>query len=83
MDALENMPAVVLSGMRQSGKSMLLLHLPVKKDFVYKTFDGLNTLEATLRKTSGKVGNRLTGLNLKNMVPGRFEDILFSFAERM
>ena len=46
LDALESMPVVVLSGMRQSGKSTLLKHLAGKLDFVYKTFDDLNTLEA-------------------------------------
>ena len=46
LDALESMPVVVLSGMRQSGKSTLIQHLPVKHGFTYKTFDDLNTLEA-------------------------------------
>jgi len=46
LDALESMPVVVLSGLRQSGKSTLLQHLPEKLGFVYKTFDDLNTREA-------------------------------------
>lgn len=49
IDAVENMPVVVLSGMRQTGKSTLLQHLPEFAKRRYITFDDFNTLEAAKR----------------------------------
>jgi len=46
VESLENMPVVVLSGMRQTGKSTLLLNQPQLKKRRYLTFDDFNTLEA-------------------------------------
>lgn len=43
--SLENMPVVVLSGMRQTGKSTLLLNQPQLKKRRYLSFDDFNTLE--------------------------------------
>ena len=45
-DSLGSMPVVVLSGMRQAGKSTLLLNEPVLKKRKYVSFDDFNTLEA-------------------------------------
>ena len=45
IESLENMPVVVLSGMRQTGKSTLLLNQPQLKKRRYITFDDFNTLE--------------------------------------
>lgn len=45
-ESLENMPVVVLSGMRQTGKSTLLLNQPQFKKRRYISFDDFNTLEA-------------------------------------
>ncbi|MFH1995610.1 MAG: ATP-binding protein [Candidatus Omnitrophota bacterium] len=45
-DSLGNMPVVILSGMRQAGKSTLLLNEPVLKKRKYVSFDDFNTLEA-------------------------------------
>lgn len=49
LTALENMPVVVLSGMRQTGKSTLLQHLPGFDKNRYFTFDDFNTLDAAKR----------------------------------
>lgn len=43
--ALRNMPVVVLSGMRQTGKSTLLLNQSQLKNRGYLNFDDFNTLE--------------------------------------
>ena len=48
-EALENMPVVVLSGMRQTGKSTLLKNQPEIKGYPYFTFDDFGTLEAAKR----------------------------------
>src|SRR3989338_1407214 len=45
IESLENMPVVVLSGMRQTGKSTLLLNQPQLKKRRYVSFDDFNTLE--------------------------------------
>jgi predicted AAA+ superfamily ATPase len=45
VESLENMPVVVLSGMRQTGKSTLLLNQPQLKKRRYISFDDFNTLE--------------------------------------
>ena len=45
IESLENMPVVVLSGMRQTGKSTLLLNQPQLKKRRYISFDDFNTLE--------------------------------------
>lgn len=44
LDALKNMPVVALSGMRQTGKSTLLLNQPQLKGRKYITFDDFNAL---------------------------------------
>ena len=49
LKAAESMPVVVLSGMRQTGKSTLLQHLPEFSQRRYLTFDDFNTLEAARR----------------------------------
>lgn len=46
LEALDNMPVVVLSGMRQTGKSTLLLKQPEFKNRKYFTFDDLSVLRA-------------------------------------
>lgn len=46
LQALKSMPVVVLSGMRQSGKSTLLEHLPHHADRKYYSFDDYNILAA-------------------------------------
>ena len=48
-EALENMPVVVLSGMRQTGKSTLLLNQPELRGRKYMTFDDFGVLEAARR----------------------------------
>lgn len=48
-EALENMPVVVLSGMRQTGKSTLLLNQPELSGRKYMTFDDFGVLEAARR----------------------------------
>ena len=45
IESLQNMPVVVLSGMRQTGKSTLLLNQPQLKKRRYISFDDFNTLE--------------------------------------
>lgn len=49
LEALNNMPVVVLSGMRQTGKSTLLQKLPELARRKYISFDDYNTLEAARR----------------------------------
>lgn len=49
IQAVESMPVVVLSGMRQTGKSTLLQHLPEFAKRRYITFDDYNILEAAKR----------------------------------
>ncbi len=49
ISALKSMPVVVLSGMRQTGKSTLLQHLPGFEKSQYFTFDDFNTLESAKR----------------------------------
>ena len=44
--ALKSMPVIVLSGMRQAGKSTLLQHLPHHSGRKYYSFDDYNILEA-------------------------------------
>ena len=48
-EALENMPVVVLSGMRQAGKSTLLLNQAELRSRRYMTFDDFSVLEAAMR----------------------------------
>lgn len=54
-DALKNMPVVVLSGMRQTGKSTLLLHQPEFKNRKYISFDDFATIEAARRNPEGLI----------------------------
>ena len=44
--ALENMPVVVVTGMRQTGKTTFLRSQPDLKDRVYVSFDDFSQLEA-------------------------------------
>ena len=53
-EALENMPVVVLSGMRQAGKSTLLLNQAELRSRRYMTFDDFSVLFQT--GTSRMVG---------------------------
>lgn len=48
-DALGNMPVVVVSGLRQTGKSTLLVNEPILRKRRYFTLDDFNTLEAFRR----------------------------------
>lgn len=48
-EALEDMPVVVLSGMRQAGKSTLLLNQPQLRNRRYMTFDDFGIFEAARR----------------------------------
>ncbi|OIO02784.1 hypothetical protein COY52_12030 [Candidatus Desantisbacteria bacterium CG_4_10_14_0_8_um_filter_48_22] len=48
-DALKNMPVVVLSGMRQTGKSTLLLNQQQLRGRKYLSFDDFGTLDAARR----------------------------------
>lgn len=49
IDSLESMPVVALSGMRQTGKSTLLLNQPQLRKRKYLNFDDFNVLEAARR----------------------------------
>jgi len=49
VNALDNMPVVVLSGMRQTGKSTLLVNEPALRKRRYVNLDDFNTLEAFRR----------------------------------
>ncbi len=49
VEALKSMPVVVLSGMRQTGKSTLLTNLPQLANRKYINFDDFNVLEAARR----------------------------------
>ena len=53
VESLESMPVVVLSGMRQTGKSTLLLNQPQLKTRRYISFDDFNTLEAARSNPEG------------------------------
>ena len=57
-DALKTMPVVVLSGMRQTGKSTLLLHQPEFKSRKYISFDDFATLEAARRNPEGLIAGQ-------------------------
>lgn len=48
-DALKTMPVVVISGMRQTGKTTLITRDPLFKKRRYITFDDLNAVEAAQR----------------------------------
>ena len=56
-EALADMPVVVLSGMRQSGKSTLLLRQPELKHRRYVSFDDYNTLAAAQRNPEEFLNN--------------------------
>src|SRR4030067_266118 len=51
--ALKNMPVVVLAGMRQTGKSTLLLNQPELKKRRYLNFDDFAVLEAAKNNPEG------------------------------
>ena len=53
--ALKNMPVVVVSGMRQTGKSTLLLNQPELKKRKYLNFDDFATLEAAKTHPEGLI----------------------------
>lgn len=55
LEAAENMPVVVLSGMRQAGKSTLLQNLPQLSKRRYISFDDYNVLEAARRDPEGLI----------------------------
>jgi predicted AAA+ superfamily ATPase len=60
--ALENMPVVVITGMRQTGKTTFLKSQPDLNDRTYITFDDFSQLEAAKRDPDGFVnrGNPIT-----------------------
>ena len=51
--ALRNMPVVVLAGMRQTGKSTLLLNQPELRNRKYLNFDDFAVLEAARKNPEG------------------------------
>jgi uncharacterized protein len=51
--ALENMPVVVLTGMRQTGKTTFLKSEPYLKDRTYISFDDFSQLDAAKRDPDG------------------------------
>jgi len=53
LEALAEMPVVVLSGMRQTGKSTLLLNQSQLRNRKYLSFDDYNILESTRRNPEG------------------------------
>ncbi|MFC1811891.1 ATP-binding protein [Thermodesulfobacteriota bacterium] len=53
--ALENMPVVVVTGMRQTGKTTFLGSQPDLKDRIYVSFDDFSQLEAAKRDPDGFV----------------------------
>ena len=57
VDALKSMPVVVLSGMRQAGKSTLLLNQPQFRNRKYLTFDDFGALEAARRNPEGLISD--------------------------
>jgi len=54
--ALENMPVVVLTGMRQTGKTTFLKSEPGLGDRIYVSFDDFSQLDAAKRDPDGFVG---------------------------
>ena len=56
--ALENMPVVVLAGMRQTGKSTLLLNQPELKNRKYLNFDDFAILEAARNNPEGLLAGK-------------------------
>lgn len=52
--ALENMPVVVVTGMRQTGKTTFVRSQPDLKDRIYVSFDDFSQLEDGLKRL-GKV----------------------------
>ena len=58
VEALENMPVVVLSGMRQTGKSTLLLNQPELRNRRYISFDDFSTLEAAKSNPEDLIGGK-------------------------
>ena len=57
-EALENMPVVVLSGMRQTGKSTLLLNQPELRNRKYITFDDFAVLEVARRNPEELISSK-------------------------
>ena len=57
-EALENLPVVVLSGMRQTGKSTLLLNQPELRNRRYISFDDFATLEAAKSNPEDLIGGK-------------------------
>lgn len=53
IESLDNMPVVVLSGMRQTGKSTLLLNQQELQSRKYISFDDFNVLETARRNPEG------------------------------
>ncbi|MBN1625103.1 MAG: ATP-binding protein [Deltaproteobacteria bacterium] len=51
--ALENMPVVVLTGMRQTGKTTFLKSEPYLKDRIYVSFDDFSQLDSAKRDPDG------------------------------
>lgn len=56
-ESLKNMPVVVLSGMRQSGKSTFLKNQPELRDRIYYNFDDFSTLESARRNPEKFISN--------------------------
>lgn len=58
VEVLENMPVVVVSGMRQTGKSTLLLNQPELRGRRYISFDDFSTLEAAKSNPEDLIGGK-------------------------
>jgi len=58
VEALKNMPVVVISGMRQTGKSTLLLNQTELKRRKYINLDDFNTLEAIKRGSESLISGK-------------------------
>lgn len=58
IETLEDMPVVVLSGMRQVGKSTLLLNESQFKNRKYINFDNFNTLEIARRNPESLISDK-------------------------
>ncbi|MFH1230853.1 MAG: ATP-binding protein [Planctomycetota bacterium] len=71
LNALHNMPVVVLSGLRQSGKSTLLLKQPELKRRRYISFDDFNSLEAARINPDGIIsGSAPVTIDEAQKLPG-------------
>jgi hypothetical protein len=57
-EALKQLPVVVLTGLRQTGKSTFLLNDPALKNYTFETLDDLGSLDAARRDPVGFIAGR-------------------------